>query len=138
MKRIAIEVEDVKVTATLDDEAAPQSVALLLRSLPLSAPLRHARWSGSAAYLSAPQLRDSTVPFENRISFPRAGSLCLLPSEGEIILAYGGDCQARTRAGNVWVNHFGQIEGDTRRLFALLAETQAKGRKTMTIREVEG
>ncbi|HEV8656367.1 MAG TPA: DUF3830 family protein [Candidatus Limnocylindria bacterium] len=138
MKQITIEVEGVAVTAKLNDEVAPKVVGLVWRSLPLTAPLRHARWSGSAAYLSAPELRDPALAPENRVSFPRPGTLCLLASEGEIMFAYGGECQARTRAGNVWVSHFGEIEGDTTRFFALLAETQSKGRKTMTIRSVEG
>lgn len=137
MKRIAIEVEGVTVTARLNEEAAKQAVGLVWRSLPMTAPLRHARWSGSAAYLAAPQLRAPGLTLENRVSFPRPGTLCLLPSEGEIVFAYGGECQARTRAGNAWVSHFGEIEGDTARFFALLAETQSKGRKTMTIRGVE-
>jgi len=136
MKRIAIEVEGVEVSATLFEDKAPRATELVWGALPLSADLRHARWSGNAAFVAAQALKTTDLGVENQVSFCYPGSLCLLPDRGEIVFAYG-QSQARTEAGNVWASHFGTLEGDTSALFAVLAETQRKGRKAITIRRLE-
>jgi hypothetical protein len=136
MKRIGIELGDVSVTGALFEDRAPRAVDRLWEALPVSTELRHARRSGNAAYVVAPGMASSDLAVENQVSFCYPGSICLMPSTGTFLLAYG-QAQARTEDGNVWVTHLGELEGDTAAFFALLAETQRKGVKQVTITRVE-
>jgi hypothetical protein len=136
MKQIELEVEGVVITATLLDDKAPDAVEAVWGALPLAATLRHARWSGNAAFVPVPELVKPELKVENQVSFVYPGAICLLPDRGELILGYG-QSQARTEAGNVWVSHVAALDGDPAEFFALLAETQKKGHKPISIRRLE-
>jgi hypothetical protein len=137
MKRIAIELEDASVNGVLFEDKAPEAAEAVWKSLPISTELRHARRSGNAAYLVATGVAASNLGVENQVSFCYPGSICLMPATGTFLLSYG-QTQARTEDGNVWVTHLGELEGDLARFFALLAESQRKGLKSITIRKAEG
>lgn len=136
MRRIDIELGDVSVTGALFEDKAPRAADRLWEALPVSTALRHARRSGNAAYLVPPGMATTELAVENQVSFCYPGSICLMPSTGTILLAYG-QAQARTEDGNVWVTHLGELEGNTAAFFALLAETQRKGVRQITITRVE-
>lgn len=136
MKRIGIEVGNVKVTATLLEDKAPNAVQHMWAQLPVTAEMRHARRSGNAAYAVMHEAADAGLSVENQVSFCYPGSICLMPATGTLLFSYG-QTQARTEDGNVWVTHLGTIEGDLKPFFAVLAERQRRGVEPITITREE-
>ena len=103
---IRINVGDLVLIAKLEQERAPETVAALLRLLPLSGSLLQARWSGEAAWMPLGSL-DVGVGAENDTQRPSPGQILLHPngiSETEILIPYGETVFA-SKAGPLRGNH---------------------------------
>src|SRR2546423_12761377 len=113
---LEIVVGDIRLSARLEEEAAPETVTAFRRLLPLESKLIHARWSGEACWIPFGEL-DVGIGPENATSYPAAGELLLYPggvSETEILFPYGHTCFA-SKAGQLAGNHFATIvEGGER------------------------
>jgi uncharacterized protein DUF3830 len=107
---LAIAVGDLRFRARLEAEAAPKTVAVLRRLLPLRSKIVQARWSGEAAWIPMGDL-DLDLPAENATAYPGAGELLLYPggySETEILFPYGRTHFAST-LGTLAGNHFATV-----------------------------
>ena len=97
--------------ATLEEQAAPQTLAALRTLLPLEGKLLQARWSGESAWVPLGWELDLGLGSENANSYPAAGELLLYPggvSEVEILFPYGATCFA-SKMGQLAGNHFATI-----------------------------
>ncbi|HEY3105263.1 MAG TPA: DUF3830 family protein [Gaiellaceae bacterium] len=102
-----------ELTARLEEEKAPKTIAALRKLLPLEGKLLQARWSGEAAWVPLGWDLELGLEAENATSYPAAGELLLYPgglSEVEILFPYGATCFA-SKMGQLAGNHFGTIEG---------------------------
>lgn len=102
---IRITVGDLVLTAQLERERAPRSVAAFLRLLPLTGSLLQARWSGEAAWVPYGDL-ETGVGEENATDQPAPGQILLYPkgiSETEILVPYGT---------TVFASKFGRLRGN--------------------------
>ena len=109
---LEISVGGVRLTARLEEAAAPQTVTAFRLLLPLESRIIHARWSGESAWIPFGDL-DVGIGPENATSYPAAGELLLYPggvSETEILVPYGPTCFA-SKAGQLAGNHFATVEG---------------------------
>jgi hypothetical protein len=107
---LEIAVGEMRFTARLEEEAAPQTVAALRRLLPLESRIIHARWSGESAWIPFGEL-DVGVGPENATCYPAPGELLLYPggvSETEILFPYGPTSFA-SKAGALAGNHFATV-----------------------------
>ena len=96
--------------ARLEEQAAPRSVAVFRRMLPLRSKIIQARWSGESAWIPFGDL-EVGVGFENATSYPAPGHILLYPggfSETEILFPYGSTCFA-SKLGQLAGNHFATI-----------------------------
>jgi hypothetical protein len=116
---------ELRLTARLEEEAAPETVAAFRRLLPLESRIIHARWSGEACWIPFGELDVGFGP-ENATGFPAPGQILFYPggvSETEILFPYGSTAFA-SKAGALAGNHFATVlEGAS-----ALAEL---GRKTL-------
>jgi hypothetical protein len=107
---LVISVGDLRFKARLEVEAAPKTVALLRRLLPLHSKIIQARWSGEAAWIPMGEL-DIDLATENATAYPGAGELLFYPggfSETEILFPYGRTHFAST-LGTLAGNHFASV-----------------------------
>lgn len=103
---VRISIGDMVFMARLERDRAPETVAALLRLLPLSGSLLQARWSGEAAWMPLGTL-DVGVGAENDTQRPAPGQILLHPSgisETEILIPYGETVFA-SKAGPLRGNH---------------------------------
>jgi Protein of unknown function (DUF3830) len=101
-----------KLTARLEEEKAPKTVAAFRKLLPLDGKLVQARWSGEAAWVPLGWELELGLEPESATSYPAAGELLLYPgglSEVEILFPYGATCFA-SKMGQLAGNHFATIE----------------------------
>jgi hypothetical protein len=101
---------DLRFTARLEEEAAPETVAAFRRLLPLESRIIHARWSGEACWIPFGELDVGLGP-ENATSYPAPGQILLYPggvSETEILFPYGPTAFA-SKAGALAGNHFATV-----------------------------
>ena len=109
---LAITAGSFRFTARFEEEAAPQTIAVLRGLLPLSSRLVQARWSGESAWVPMGFELELGLGPENANSYPAAGELLLYPgglSEVEILFPYGATCFA-SKMGQLAGNHFATIE----------------------------
>ena len=96
-------------TARLEETAAPNTVAVIRKMLPLKSKIVHCRWSGSQRGSDGrPKLG---LDFENHTSHPSPGMLLLYPggiSETELLFPYGSTMFA-SKVGQLAGNHFATI-----------------------------
>lgn len=107
-----------ELTARLEEEKAPRTIAAVRGLLPLEGRLVQARWSGEAAWVPLGWELDLGLGPENATSYPAAGELLLYPgglSEVEILFPYGATCFA-SKMGQLAGNHFATIERGRERL----------------------
>jgi hypothetical protein len=107
---LQITVAGLDLTARLEEERSPQTVAAFQRLLPLDSQLIQARWSGQAAWIPFGDL-DLEIGFEDPTSYPGPGELLIYPggvSETEILFPYGQTCFA-SKAGQLAGNHFATV-----------------------------
>ena len=96
--------------ARLEENAAPKTVAVFRKLLPLDSQIIHVRWSGEGGWIPMGDLELGIGP-ENATSYPSPGELILYPggvSETELLLAYGYVAFA-SKAGALAGNHFATV-----------------------------
>jgi hypothetical protein len=96
--------------ATLEEDAAPATVAAFRKMLPLESRIIHVRWSGEGGWIPMGDL-DVGIGPENATRYPSPGELIFYPggvSETELLLAYGYVAFA-SKAGALAGNHFATI-----------------------------
>lgn len=132
-KRIRLTLDGVDVVATLNEEAAPETVARFWAALPVEETLRHVRWGGEAGYILIRKLADKTQPIENRISIYPPTSIGFRPEHGEVAFSYG-QAQARDHVRTAtWACHLGTIETNAEAFFAKVRATRAEGGKRIRL-----
>jgi Protein of unknown function (DUF3830) len=107
---VRITVGPFELTARLEEDRAPQTVAAFRRLLPLDSQLIQARWSGQAAWIPFGEL-DLGIGFEDPTSYPGPGELLVYPggvSETEILFPYG-QTRFASKAGQLAGNHFATV-----------------------------
>ena len=98
---------EFRFVASLEEEAAPETVAAFRRLLPLESRIIHARWSGEACWIPFGELDVGLGP-ENATCYPAPGQILFYPggvSETEILFPYGATAFA-SKAGALAGNHF--------------------------------
>jgi Protein of unknown function (DUF3830) len=112
---------EFELTARLEEEKAPKTVAVLRGLLPVESELVQARWSGEAAWVPLGWELELDLGPENATTYPAAGELLLYPgglSEVEILFPYGATNFA-SKMGQLAGNHFATIESGGERLTEL-------------------
>lgn len=107
MTKLKIQAGPFTFEAKLEEEAAPQTCAAFLKTLPYVSQLVHVRWSGEGVWIPLGD-HDFGVGYENHTSHPAPGHFILYPggiSETEILLAYGG-VDFSSKMGQLAGNHF--------------------------------
>jgi hypothetical protein len=107
-----------ELTARLEEDKAPKTIAALRTLLPLEGKLVQARWSGEAAWVPLGWELELGLETENATSYPAAGELLLYPgglSEVEILFPYGPTCFA-SKMGQLAGNHFATVENGRQHL----------------------
>jgi hypothetical protein len=115
MLRIAV--GRLRLTARLEEEAAPRTCRAIRQLLPLRSKIIQARWSGESAWIPLGNL-DLGLGYENHTSFPAPGQVLLYPgglSETEILLPYG-PTRFASKVGQLAGNHFATVEQGAERL----------------------
>jgi hypothetical protein len=135
---LRITVGDIELSARLEDEQAPRTVAAVRGLLPLEGRLMQARWSGEAAWVPLGWEIDLDLKAENATSYPGPGELLLYPgglSEVEILFPYGATCFA-SKMGQLAGNHFATVEEGRERLAELGDTIVTKGAQAIRFAEV--
>jgi hypothetical protein len=135
---LRITVGDIELSARLEDEQAPRTVAAVRGLLPLEGRLMQARWSGEAAWVPLGWEIDLGLKAENATSYPGPGELLLYPgglSEVEILFPYGATCFA-SKMGQLAGNHFATVEEGRERLAELGDTVVTKGTQAIRFAEV--
>src|SRR5438034_11785504 len=78
---LKIRVGPLTFAARLEEQAAPKTVAVIRKMLPLKSKIVHCRWSGESTWIPMGE-RKLGLDFENHTSHPAPGML-LLPGTGE-------------------------------------------------------
>jgi Protein of unknown function (DUF3830) len=108
---IRISVAGHELTASLEEDACPRTVAFVRTILPYESKLIQARWSGQAAWVPMGDFDIGNLGLEDPTSYPAPGELLLYPgglSEVEILFPYGDTCFA-SKAGQLAGNHFATV-----------------------------
>jgi Protein of unknown function (DUF3830) len=101
---------ELRFVASLEEEAAPETVAAFRQLLPLESRIIHARWSGEACWVPFGELDVGFGP-ENATCYPAPGQILFYPggvSETEILFPYGATAFA-SKAGALAGNHFATV-----------------------------
>ena len=128
MDRLKIAAGPFTFGGRLETEAAPNTCAAFVRSLPFESQIVHVRWSGEGVWMPLGDL-DFGVGYENHTSYPAPGQMILYPSgisETEILLAYGG-VHFASKVGQLAGNHFLTITDGAENLYELGRTTLYKG-----------
>jgi uncharacterized protein DUF3830 len=108
---IRISVAGFELSARLEADASPRTVAFVRTMLPYESKLIQARWSGQAAWVPMGDFDVGGLGPEDPTSYPAPGELLLYPggvSEVEILFPYGDTCFA-SKAGQLAGNHFATV-----------------------------
>ena len=108
---LRITVSGFELTARLEEERSPRTVAFFRTMLPYDSKLIQARWSGQAAWVPMGDYDVGALGLEDPTSYPAPGELLLYPggsSEVEILFPYGDTCFA-SKAGQLAGNHFATV-----------------------------
>ena len=126
-----------RLSARLEEQAAPRTVAAFRRMLPLESKIIHVRWSGEGGWIPMGDLDVGLGP-ENATCYPSPGELVFYPggvSETELLLAYGSVAFA-SRAGALAGNHFATIVEGNEYLRDLGQKFLWEGAQEITFREI--
>ena len=118
---LKISVAGYELTARLEEELSPRTVAFFRTMLPYDSKLIQARWSGQAAWIPMGAFDVGDLGPEDPTSYPAPGELLLYPggvSEVEILFPYGDTCFA-SKAGQLAGNHFATVVGGIEHLQAI-------------------
>ncbi len=123
--------------ARFEEEAAPATVAAFRKMLPLDSQVIHVRWSGESMWIPWGDL-DVGVGPENATRYPNPGEILLYPggiSETELLFPYGY-CHFKSKAGELWANHFATIVEGQEQLKDLGRLTLWEGAQPISFREL--
>ncbi len=118
---ITISVAGFELTARLEEDGSPRTVAFFRTMLPYESKLIQARWSGQAAWIPMGSYDVGDLGAEDPTSYPAPGELLLYPgglSEVEILFPYGDTCFA-SKAGQLAGNHFASVVDGLEHLSAI-------------------
>jgi uncharacterized protein DUF3830 len=118
---IRISVAGFELSARLEEDASPRTVAFVRTMLPYESKLIQARWSGQAAWVPMGDFDVGGLGPEDPTSYPAPGELLLYPggvSEVEILFPYGDTCFA-SKAGQLAGNHFATVVDGVKHLPAI-------------------
>src|SRR5215510_3981966 len=107
---LKIRVGTLTFVARLEEQAAPKTVAVIRKMLPLKSKIVHCRWSSESTWIPMGE-RKLGLEFENHTSHPAPGMLLLYPggiSETELLFPYGSTLFA-SKVGQLAGNHFATI-----------------------------
>ena len=122
--------------ARFEEELAPKTVEVFRRMLPLDDRIIHCRWSGESNWIPWGDRNLGTGP-ENATSYPHPGEIALFPggeSEAELLFPYGY-CHFKSKAGELWANHFATLVEGAENLPALGKLTLWEGAQSISFRE---
>jgi hypothetical protein len=142
MKKIAIDLDGVTVTAILHDDRAPVTVRRLWECLPYEDRVTHAKWSGAMFHGNAElpiEVDNSQFPFgmENPVGFQAPGDIVYLPAIREIAIAYG-EARFSWITGAMMVSGLGRIESDLTAFAKKAERLQWDGAMTLVLRRLDG
>jgi hypothetical protein len=141
MPNLELEIDGVAAQFTLWTDLAPRTVEALLLSLPVETTLRHCKWSGEACFADiARGPITKLAELESGVTSIYPGTLVVRPPNpvapgAELLIAYG-DAEYRWPDGRRYVTPVGEVQGDPRPLFAVLARMAAEGQKTIRLAPV--
>ena len=133
-----VAVAGYELTARLEDELSPRTVAFFRTMLPYESKLIQARWSGQAAWIPMGDFDVGDLGPEDPTSYPAPGELLLYPggvSESELLFPYG-HCQFASKAGVLAANHFATVIEGNENLAALGRLTLWEGAQPVSFREL--
>lgn len=122
--------------ARLEENAAPKTVAVVRKMLPLRTKVIHCRWSGESTWIPMGEQRLG-LDFENHTSHPAPGMLLLYPggiSETEMLFPYGSTMFA-SKVGQLAGNHFATLTKGHEQLAELGRRTLWEGAQDIEIQE---
>jgi len=128
---------EVRLEATFEEHAAPQTCEALRRLLPFVSKVVHVRWSGEAMWVPMGEMA-LPLPPENATSYPSPGQILLYPggmSETEILIAYGPTHFA-SKAGTLAGNHVLTLTSGLEHLRPLGESTLWEGAKFFRIERI--
>jgi len=134
---LKIRVGALTFVARLEETAAPKTVAVIRKMLPLKSKIVHCRWSGESTWIPMGE-RKLGLEFENHTSHPAPGMLLLYPggiSETELLFPYGSTMFA-SKVGQLAGNHFATVIEGRDRLPEIGRLTLWEGAQEITIEEV--
>src|SRR5213594_587248 len=134
---LKIRVGTLTFVARLEEQAAPKTVAVIRKMLPLRSEIVHCRWSGESTWIPMGD-RKLGLDFENHTSHPAPGMLLLYPggiSETELLFPYGSTMFA-SKVGQLAGNHFATITQGQEQLPEIGRLTLWEGAQEITIEEV--
>ena len=137
MARMEIVLGDEVFHATLSEEAAPKTVAAVLKALPFEGRAVHAQLSGDMFRM----FEHAPIPIEemeNKQAFQAPGEIVYYPPIKEIAIAYGA-ARFRGTAGFLYLTPLGFIdEQDLPRLAKMAERLMWDGSKRIQFRRTEG
>jgi hypothetical protein len=131
--RVLLAAGPYKFAGTLELKAAPVAVAWLVNQFPLEGTVRHACWSGEAAWL--PLGGTPLLAPENATAHPRPGQILLyagMISEAELLLPYGA-CAFASKAGSLAGSPVVALDGPFEDLCALGSLLIGKGMQQLKL-----
>ena len=134
---LKIRVGSLTFTARLEEQAAPKTVAVIRKMLPLKSKIVHCRWSGESTWIPMGD-RKLGLDFENHTSHPAPGMLLLYPggiSETELLFPYGSTMFA-SKVGQLAGNHFATLTQGQEQLPEIGRLTLWHGAQDIVIEEV--
>ena len=140
MKRVEIELGDVKVRAVLYEHKAPLTVGALWACLPFEDRVTHAKWSGDMFHTNTELPIDvdlSKTPFglENPVGFQAPGDIVYLPAIRELAIAYG-EARFAWVTGAMMVSGLGRIEDDLTEFAKRADRLQWDGAQRLVLRRL--
>jgi hypothetical protein len=133
---LKIRVGNLAFEARLEETAAPKTVAVVRKMLPLRTKVIHCRWSGESTWIPMGDQRLG-LEFENHTSHPAPGMLLLYPggiSETEMLFPYGSTLFA-SKVGQLAGNHFATLVKGQEHLIELGRRTLWEGAQDIEIQE---
>ncbi len=123
--------------ALVYDEGVPETVAAIIRSLPLSVPVVHVAWSGDMVMSAKPISNIQSEKEENLTRLPRPGDLTWDPKYNELCFVYGTS-EARLPSGANTLVVYGTIKEGLYELAQFCRARRFEGIGTIEMIDLKG